>query len=455
MTMPGVSIAASGLNAASVEMQVVSDNLANAATPGYLAQTAETTALAGGANAVGSGVGVSGISVDYSAVLSALMNSTAGQASASSAAASVLSTAQSLFQEPSSTGLQAQLSTFWSDWNAVAASPGNAATYDSLVGAAQQVTASMNSLAAGLTTTSQDALSQMDNQITQVNQQLRQLSQLNQQAVAANGSGSGQNGITEEQQSLVSTIASEIGGSASVGPTGAVTYKIGGINLVQGVNASQLETAGTAGSTTIVLEGTTTAVPVDSGTVAGLISAMGTISGWQSSLDSVATTLASTVNSQLEAGVSWSPVGSSTATSAPGTAMFSFSGTPSAATIEVSPAMVADPTTIAAGTSAAAGPLDGGNAQAVAALSDAPSGADALYQTLVGTVGSAVQAAKASETATVVAASQAQSTASSAEGVNQNDQLVSMLNDQQAYQASAKVIVTATSMVQALLQAVS
>jgi len=455
MTMPGVTIAASGLNAADTEMDVISENLANASTPGYISQTAELTALGGGPNAVGSGVEVSGISIDYNAVLSSLMNTTAAASSSASATAGVLTTAQSLFGEPSSTGLQAQLSIFWSDWNAVATSPGNAAAYDSLVGAAEQVTESLNTLASGLETTATGAESQLDNQVSQVNSQLTQLASLNKEAVAANGANSGQNGIAEEQQSLVSEIASEIGGTASTTPTGAITYRVGGINLVEANNAAQLALSGSGGATTLVLSGTTTTVPVDSGTVAGLVAAMSTVSSWQTSLDNVATTLANTVNTQLEAGVSWNPVGSATATSSPGTAMFSYAGTPSAATIEVSPAMVANPTTIAAGTSAGAGPLDGGNAAEIASLSDTPGGADAIYQALVGSVGSAVQAADASQSATATAAAQASSTASSAEGVNQNSQLVAMLNDQQAYEASAKVITTAQSMVQSLLQAVS
>jgi len=450
-TVPGLNISTSGLNAADVEMQAISDNLANAATPGYIAQTPEVAALGGGANAVGSGVAITGISLDYSSVLSTLMNTTSSAASQASASYQVLSTAQSLFQEPSSTGLGSQLSTFWSDWSAVETNPGSSAAYDSLVGAAQQVTESLNNLAGGLTTTANGATSQLDNQVSEVNQQLSQLAQLNAQAVAAHGAESGQNGIAEQQQSLVSTIASEIGGDASVGPTGAVTYKVGGINLVQGDNSATVALSGG----TLVLTGTTTAVPVSSGTVAGLMSAIGTVAGWQSSLDNVATTLASTVNTQLAAGVSWSPVGSSTATSSPGAPMFSFNGAPGAATIEVAPAMVADPTTVAAGSSTASGPLDGSNAAAVSALSDSPSGADALYQALVGNVGSAVQAAQASQSSTAMAASQAASTASAAEGVNQNNQLAAMLSDQQTYEACAKVITTAQSMVQSLLQAVS
>lgn len=455
MTMPGVSIALSGLNSASTEMDVISENLANAATPGYLSQTTNLAALGGGPDAVGSGVQVSGISVDYNAVLSVLMNTTAGASASASASYQVLSTAQSLLQEPSSTGLQSQLSRFWSDWSAVATNPGDSASYESLVGAAQQVTGSLNTLAAGLETTSTGALSQLDSQVKAVNSQLNQLAALNVEAAAANGSNSGQNGVTEQQQSLVSTIASEIGGSGSLGPTGAVTYSLGGISLVQGDNAAQIALSGSGGTTTVVLSGTTTVVPVDSGTVAGLISSMGTISSWQLSLSTVAMTLADTVNTQLEAGVSWNPVGSSTATSSPGTAMFSYSGSPSAATIEVSPAIVADPTTIAAGASSTTGPLDGTNAALVASLSNAPNGADGLYQALVGSVGSAVQSAGASETSTALAASQAAATASSSEGVNQNSQLVALLNDQQAYEASAKLITIAQSMAQSLLAAVS
>jgi flagellar hook-associated protein 1 FlgK len=178
-----------------------------------------------------------------------------------------------------------------------------------------------------------------------------------------------------------------------------------------------------------------------------------TLPAWQSALDNVAGTLASQVNSQLTAGVYWTPLGSSSATSSPGVAMFQSSsgGAVTAADIEVSPAIVANPGEVAAGSSASAGPLDGSNAQAVADLASSPSGADALYQALVGQAGSGTQAALAAQSVASQAASSAANSASASQGVNTNVQLTNLLQYQQMFSASAKVIGTAANMLNSLL----
>jgi len=472
VSITALQIALTGLNASQTGLDTVSENLANADVSGYVAQTAELGSLAGGPGPVGSGVSVDAVDLDSNPALLLLSQSTAANAGAASSLSQTLQGAQSVFTDfpaastssTASSGLQSQLSTFWSDWAAVANSPGSSASRTSLVGAAQSVADTLHSMSSGLSSAAQGAGSQLDGLVGEVNGQLSQMASLNEAVLATRGSsGDGANALREQQLSLAKTLASEIGATNSTDTAGSMTVQVGGVTLVSAGQAATLTASGTPGAEQVTASGgplpsgAATAVPVSSGNVAGLLTAINTdLPAWQSKLDTVAQTLASTVNTQLEAGVYWTPAGSPDATSHAGVAMFGASGggTVSASNIEVTSAVADDPTLIAAGSNTAAGPLDGSNAQAVSNLAGSASGADSAYQALVGQAGSEVAAATTQASVTSQAASAASSQASAQMGVNSNSQLTTMLQYQQMFEASGKVVSTAASMFASLLASV-
>jgi len=114
VTDAGFAIAASGLEADRVAMDTIADNLSNVNTAGYAAESPLlTTTTSGDPLGVGAGVTVLGVSQATDAVLSAdALNASAASAS-SSALQQVLTSVQTTFPEPGTSGLQAQLSTFW------------------------------------------------------------------------------------------------------------------------------------------------------------------------------------------------------------------------------------------------------------------------------------------------------------------------------------------------------
>lgn len=472
MSIQALDIALTGLNASQTGLDAVSENLANASNPGYIAQTADMGALAGGPGPVGSGVNVTGVTLNSNPGLTVLAQTTSAQAGQASALAQALQSAQSVFTDfpssstssssPSGSGLQSALSTFWSDWATVANSPGSLAARESLLGSAQTAVDTLHSMSSGLASAANGAQSQLSQLVSTVNQQLGQLASVNEQILAVSGTGSGgANALINQQISLANSLASEIGATNTTSSTGSMTLSVGGVTLVSAGSASTLSVSGTGTTTAISASGgpltTTTPLAVSSGKAAGLMQAVTTeLPSWQSSLDNVASTLASTVNTQLKAGVYWTPLGSSSATSAPGIAMFQSSGggAVTAANIEVNPTMTTNPATVAAGASSGSGPLDGSNAQAVADIASSTSGADATYQALVGQAGAAVQSAQAQESVASAASASAGAAASAAEGVNSNSQLTMLLQYQQMYAASGKVISTAASMFSSLLAAV-
>jgi flagellar hook-associated protein 1 FlgK len=131
----------------------------------------------------------------------------------------------------------------------------------------------------------------------------------------------------------------------------------------------------------------------------------------------------------------------------------------SAATISVNAAIVADPTLIAAAGPNATntGPIgtnDGSNAQAMAELGSSATGPDLDYQNLVESIGSDTQNANSQLASQTSVATQAQQALQSVTGVDTDQQLTSLMQFQDAYQASAQVVNIINSTMQSLMQAV-
>src|SRR5581483_8158885 len=115
---------------------------------------------------VGGGVRVAGITQSGDWLLTANAQQTQGGLSQLSALQQVLQTTQSSFQEPSTTGLSAALSTFWQSWDAVAQNPADPAARTDVLGAAQTVTSDLNSAAQQLSTIQADTSGQLSTTLT-------------------------------------------------------------------------------------------------------------------------------------------------------------------------------------------------------------------------------------------------------------------------------------------------
>ncbi len=124
-----------------------------------------------------------------------------------------------------------------------------------------------------------------------------------------------------------------------------------------------------------------------------------------------------------------------------------------AANIAVNTSLVNNPLELAAGSSVSNGPLDGSNAQSMAALYNSPAGPDSAYRTLVGNIGTLVQAANQQVTNQSALSSASQAALQSVSGVSVNQETIDMLKYQEAYQAAAKMLATMSSLMQSLLQA--
>jgi flagellar hook-associated protein 1 FlgK len=473
MTDLALSIAASGLDAQQTAMDTISQNLANASTPGYVAESAVlTTNPSSTAVGAGDGVRVATIAQAPDQLAAAANQQAQGALSSSTALQQVLTEVQDAFPEPNSgQGISNQLASFWSSWDGITQNPSSPAPYTQVVDEAQGLATSFNQAAAAISQAAGDAQSQLSALVATDNTLLSQVAQLNQQIAGTTQDGGSANSLIDQQNQLVDQLAKDLGATATSQPDGTVTVAVGGFTLVSGATATTLavQTTGAGSSGTgassptlsVVDTANGLALPVAgapggnaglSGTAGGLLSAINSyLPDYQQQLDQAASDLATQVNSMLAAGY--------TTSGTAGTPLFTTSNgaaTVTAANLAVTAAVAANPAaTLAVSTSATASPNNGLNAQAIAETGSATSfPPNAVYTAFVQNLGAQVQAVNTQVTADTSVATSASQTLAEIAGVNPNQQMISLLDDQHAFEASAQVISTVNSAIQALLQAV-
>jgi flagellar hook-associated protein 1 FlgK len=300
----GLSIAASGLSADSAELDTASNNLSNINTPGYAQEVVDLSPeAAAGPLGAGRGVIVSSVSELTDAVYASANVAAEGVQGAASAANQVMTSIQTVFPEPSTDGLAAQLSTFWGDLSTLAANPNQAGAQETVAADADGLAESLNSsstqlselaasLQSGVGTGSGDG-----GTLAQANSLLGQVAQLNQGIVAGDSGGQNVNTLTDERRAAVDQLAGLLGISTSTAPNGALTVNSGGVQLVSGDVAQTLVSTGSAATTNLgVATSSGIALHIGGSIGASLTAVNSTLPGYQAQLSAVADSLAGSVN---------------------------------------------------------------------------------------------------------------------------------------------------------------
>lgn len=435
----GINQAASGLNAARYGLSVVGQNMTNADTPGYTRQVADQatvdmsglSGLFSGRGTLG-GVSVVGTTRETDPALDGRVRSEHSRGALADTTASQLQAVESVFPEPSDSGLAAQLSDFWASWGTLASHPGDAATRGVVLKDAGQVADTLNALSDSLNDVMASTSSALDNDVAAVNGSASRLADLNGRIAIAAATGANTNALLDQRDQLLDSLSKLAGASVTIGTNGTADVSLGGQSLVSGVTAA---TVTVAAGYAVQVGGT--AVTVGSGSIGAETTALTTtLPGYQSQLDAVADNVSSTVNQIQATGYDLS--GSA------GAAMFGGSG---AAGIHV---VLTDPAGIAA-SATAGGNLDGSHAVAAAETGAQAGSPDAQYAALVGDVGSASAIAQQRATTQDALVSNVDALKASVSGVSLDEEASSMLVYQQAFNASSRVLTALDSMLDTLI----
>ncbi len=478
----GLSIAASGLIADTAELDTASNNLSNINTPGYAREVVNLSPEdAAGPMGVGRGVSIGSVSELTDAVYEAANVAAEGVQGAANQANEVMTAIEGIFPEPSTDGLAAQLSTFWSDLSTLASNPGQAGAEQTVETDAQQLVSTLNDSTTQLSQLSSQLQSEIGTgaddggTLAQANSLLQQIAQLNQGIVAGNAGGQDVNSLTDERRAAVDQLAGLLGISTTTQANGALTVLSGGVQLVSDTVAQTLVAAGSAstGNLSVTTSGGVAITP--GGSIGADLTAINTtIPGYQTQLSDVANALAQGVNSLQAGGMDAagdpgsSIAGGYTGTILPNifvddgsTTTYTASDT-SAASIAVSAVYAANPSLIATAAAPGSGNSnvigtatnDTTNAQAMAALAGSSTGPDAVYQSFIGALGTDASNASATSTSATNLATTTSNNLATISGVNENEEEVDILSAQNAFQAASQAINAINQSFQSLLQAV-
>jgi flagellar hook-associated protein 1 len=303
----GISVSA--LQAFQNAINVTSNNVANASTPGYDRESVNLTEAlpqANGAATVGAGVVVTGISRAFNQAAANQLNTSQSSLGQLNALQNYSSQIDNLFGTTVG-GLSTTLQGFYSAFSDVANNPTSTASRQALLGQAHNVSSSFQNASAELNSLNTDVNSRITADVTQINSIAASISTLNKQIVIGTSQGGNQppNELLDQRDQLVSKLSQLVGVTTTTEADGSLNVFVGnGQPLVlQGqttqlttrpnpFNASQLE-IGTSTSSVAISSSIT------AGDLGGLLAARTqVIDPALNQLGQVATALSQTVNTQ-------------------------------------------------------------------------------------------------------------------------------------------------------------
>lgn len=441
MTIPsysGLNTALSGLEAAQAAIDTTGQNIANANTPGYTRQQVNLTernpltiqtlsSVTGAGSQLGEGVDITTINRVRDQFLDGSYRNQNSQTSGNNTASTLLGQVQASLNEPSASGLSTALNQFWTALSGLQNNPTNQGAMSAVLGAGKTVAESLNTLSGGLSTLESQVTSQFttltDATTGPVASDAKQIAALNQQISAAQTSGLNANTLLDQRDQLIDDLSQYSNVYVSQQSNGMVNVSIG--------NAATAAANGTADSTPLVngssvdlTDNITDANLSGSGGTLGSLLGLydattgtGKIADYATSLDGVANQLVSAVNGAIAGADASGP------TAPP---FFDPTGT-TAGTIAVNSSL-----------SSASPPYTAAEAGAAASLTGGA--ADQAYNAFVTQIGSDVHAANSAQQTSQSLLSAISNQRQSVSGVSLDEEMTNLIQYQQAYQASARVM---------------
>ncbi|MEZ4424741.1 MAG: flagellar hook-associated protein FlgK [Gemmatimonadota bacterium] len=460
--MPGtisglLSVARSGLLASQRSVEVASNNIANANTPGYSRQRADlVTGQPVQLATIQLGTGVRVLDVDRvrDGLLDIAYRDATSVGSGHGQRLFVLEGIEAALAEPGTNGLGASLDRFWSSWNDLANDPTSTAARLAVRVAGQDVSSTFQRLSGSIDEARGSATLRLNGMVDELNQLTAQIGDLNTRILAAESSGGTAAVLRDSLDNAIDRIATISGVQVVQRSDGTAAVHLNGSALVDGGVARALSV--TSGPPLgLALPGGTPVTPPASGALGSLLHAVNVeLPGLQADLDAMAAAVVSAVNTVHQTGTN--PNGNT------GVDFFDPAGV-TARTIGLSAAVLGDVQEIAAGTPDGTGLYQAGQndvALALAAVRDqAQAGLGGIsvteaYGNYVSDIGARVASTRTGQAAQESLQLQADIRRSEVSGVSLDEEMVDLVRFQAAYQASARMVTVADEMIGTLLQMV-
>ena len=434
-----LNISLSSMLAEQGAIETTSNNIANVNTPGYSRQRPdleERPPIQIGHIAFGTGVELNKVVSLRDSILDLRVNQETQQQGKLNSFLGSAQQIQSLFNETNGTGLQGDLSAFFNSFSQLSTNPSDLNLRQAVLTSGQNLASAFNQTSVALTTIQRNVDLSVTQTVTQINTLTQQIATVNAQVSAATTTGQNPGPFIDQRQQLMNQLSNLVDVSEINAGNGSITLTTtNGAPLVVGNQAFTLATQpdATTGLQHVLSQGTDITAKISGGELAGQLQIRDQeIPDIQNSLDTLASNLANSVNTQHQAGFDLN-----------GAAGGNFFVPPTGVAGAASSLAVAisDPTKIAASSDGTPG--DNGNANAILALQNQTiaNGQTPLnaYANLVFQIGNDVQTAKTSQQAGGQVLDQLQNLQGGVSGVDINEESANLIRFQNAYQASAQV----------------
>jgi flagellar hook-associated protein 1 FlgK len=246
-----LATAMSGLRANQAALAITSGNIANAQTPGYIAETANQTELSAGTG--GTTVQVAGASRDLDVFIQKQLRTETGGAGFANQNSNILGQLQSLYGTPGGTGtLESALNTFTTALQGLSTSSSGLSAQTTALGAAQTLAQTLNSTSQGIQTLRSNVEQDIGSSVTQANTDLNQIAAINQQLQGLSATDPSAATLEDQRDNAINDLSGLMDVNAttnSANQTSILTNT--GVQLVSGTQASQFSftSAGTLSPT--------------------------------------------------------------------------------------------------------------------------------------------------------------------------------------------------------------
>lgn len=452
-----MEIGKNGLNIYRVATEVTSENIANVNTPGYsrqrvILENAPPTTANG--FPLGTGVKIAAVERYYDGLLQQQLVNAQTTQGYDTTKSTVLQQIEPTFNEVAQDGLGAAISNFFGAWQDLTLNPAGSAERQVVLSRAQILTDNFHSVSKALNDTisiQNDSLVPLTNDI---NATLNNIAQLNGQIRTTELVSGNANEMRDQRDQLVRDLSQQIGITYKENSDGTtdITYADSGAALVTGSTAGSFSLTTNAGTGLYDVNvtppgGTAALVTPTTGQLGAILSLRDTIiPGYLSQVDTLATAIASQVNTQHKLGFD--------ATGTAGIDFFDPAAT-NAATFDINPLLTSTNQIAASGNALLIG--DNSNALKLAQLQNQKlmtgntTTFNSYFDSLVSQVGLDVLSSKNTEAQDIAFTKQLTTLRESNSGVSLDEELTNLVKYQRSYQASAKLITTATEMMDTII----
>lgn len=304
-----IDIGRSGLLAHRTALAVTSENIANVGTLGFRRRDVAMTQIAGAQGSIataatmGQGVLVDQVRRAFDMLTANRLRAATGVAQAA-AAHEVAARGIEQLMMPGTHGLNAAIGDFFASVASLAAAPADSAAREVVLGRGRAMAGTIAGAARGIERLQSEHLAEAQAEAGALNAELRALTDVQGRIIATSGApGGAANGLLDERDRLVASIAGRLGATATLDDIGRVRLTLGegtgGPVLLENLSAATVSVDMGPGGPVLSLtrEGTTRAVRMpDAGAIAGHARGIGAAGAALAELDALARRIAGDLN---------------------------------------------------------------------------------------------------------------------------------------------------------------